>query len=201
MPTLSPPHTWWESPPALVLISTSAAVPVGRDFPPPTDDFSRFVGGAKVDWSDREAVVEYLVDYARLLAGGHRRFDEAAVREFVRRDAERADNVASLQNHDVMAHADRPPSPLSSITVRTLVIHGTADPTFPLAHGHALAEGIPGATLLPIDGGGHGVDRADWPTVVPAILRHTALPPVNDADDTVIAGRLSAEGGQWPRGR
>lgn len=175
---------------SLVLISTSPAVPLTRDLPPPTDDFSRFVGDAKVDWSDREAVVEYLVDYARLLAGGHRPFDEAAVREFVRRDAQRADSVASLQNHDVMAHAERPPSPLSSITVRTLVIHGTADPMFPLAHGHALADGIPGATLLPIDGCGHGVDRADWPTVVPAILRHTALPSrANDADDTVIAGR------------
>lgn len=160
---------------SLVLISTSPAVPVRRDLPPPTDGFSRFVGDAKVDWSDHEAVVEYLVDYARLLAGGHRRFDEAAVRELVRRDAERADNVASLQNHDVMAHADRP-LPLSSITVRTLVIHGTADPMFPLAHGHALAEGIPGATLLPIDGGGHGVDRADWPIIVAAILHHTALP-------------------------
>jgi pimeloyl-ACP methyl ester carboxylesterase len=161
---------------SLVLISTSPAVPVDRDLPPPTDDLSRFVGDASVDWSDREAVIGYLVDYARRLAGGHRQFDEAACRDFVRRDVERAKNVASLQNHDVMAHPDRPPSPLSSVTVRTLVIHGTADPMFPLAHGHALAEEIPGATLLPIDGGGHGVDRADWPIIVDAILHHTALP-------------------------
>ena len=134
---------------SLVLISTSPAVPVDRDLPPPTDDFSRFVAEAEVDWSDRESVIEYLVDYSRLLAGGQRPFDEAACRDFVRRDVERADNVASLQNHDVMAHDDRPHPPLSSITVPTLVIHGTADPMFPLAHGHALAEEIPGATLLP----------------------------------------------------
>ena len=63
---------------------------------------------------------------------------------------------------------------MSSIAVPTLVIHGTADPMFPLAHGRALAEAIPGATLLPLDGAGHGVDRADWPTIVPEILRHTA---------------------------
>ena len=129
---------------------------------------------AEVDWSDRESVIEYLVDYSRLLAGGHRPFDEAACRDFVRRDMERADNIASLQNHDVMAHDDRPHPPLSSITVPTLVIHGTADPMFPLAHGQALAEEIPGATLLPLDGAGHGVDRADWATIVPAILKHTA---------------------------
>jgi pimeloyl-ACP methyl ester carboxylesterase len=159
---------------SLVLISTSPAIPVDRDLPPPTDDFRRFVAEAEVDWSDRESVIEYLVGYSRLLAGGHRPFDEAACRDFVRRDVERADNVASLQNHDVMAQVDRPDTPLSSITMPTLVIHGTADPMFPLAHGHVLAEEIPDATLLPIDGAGHGLDRTDWPTIVPAILHHTA---------------------------
>ncbi len=53
------------------------------------------------------------------------------------------------------------------------MIHGTADPMFPLEHGEALAEEIPGATLLAIQGAGHGVDRADWATIVPAILEHT----------------------------
>jgi pimeloyl-ACP methyl ester carboxylesterase len=159
---------------SLVLISTSPAVPVARNLPRPTDDFLRFVGEAEVDWSDRDSVVDYLVDYSRLLAGGRRPFDEAASRDFIRRDVERADNIASLQNHDLMAQGDQPHPPLSSIAVPTLVIHGTADPLFPLAHGNALAEEIPGATLLPIDGAGHGVERADWPTIVPAILRHTA---------------------------
>ncbi len=167
----------------LVLISTSPAIPVDRDLPPPTADFSRFVAEAEVDWSDRQSVIDYLVGYSRLLAGGHRPFDEAACRDFVRRDVERADNVASLQNHDVMAHRDRPHPPLSSITVPTLVIHGAADPMFPLAHGRVLAEEIPGATLLPIDGAGHGVDRADWPTVVPAILHHTAAASSDQADE------------------
>ena len=157
----------------LVLISTSPAVPVDRDLPPPTDDFSRFVAETEIDWSDRESVIDYLVGYSRLLAGGHRPFDEGACRDLVRRDVERADNVASLQNHDLMAHDDRPHPPLSSITKPTLVIHGTADPMFPLPHGQVLAEEIPGATLLPLDGAGHGVDRADWPTSLPAILHHT----------------------------
>jgi pimeloyl-ACP methyl ester carboxylesterase len=158
---------------SLVLISTTPAVPVDRDLPPPTDEFGRFVAGTDVDWSDRESVVEYLVGYSRLLAGGRRPFDEAACRDLVRRDLDRADSVASLQNHDLMAHDDRPPSALSSITKPTLVIHGTADPMFPPAHGQALAEAIPDATLLPIDGAGHGVDKVDWPIIVPAILRHT----------------------------
>jgi pimeloyl-ACP methyl ester carboxylesterase len=45
---------------------------------------------------------------------------------------------------------------------------------FPLEHGEALAEEVPGATLLAIDGAGHGVDRAEWETIVQAIIEHTA---------------------------
>jgi pimeloyl-ACP methyl ester carboxylesterase len=55
------------------------------------------------------------------------------------------------------------------------VIHGTADPMFPLGHGEALAAEIPGATLLQLEAAGHGVDRADWETVVRAILEHTGV--------------------------
>ena len=50
---------------SLVLISTSPATPVGRDLPPPTGDFGRFVAEAEVDWSDRKSVIEYLVGYSR----------------------------------------------------------------------------------------------------------------------------------------
>ncbi len=64
------------------------------------------------------------------------------------------------------------PEPLSSIAVPTLVIHGMADPMFPLEHGDALAREIRGARLLTLDGAGHGVDRADWEIVARAILAH-----------------------------
>jgi pimeloyl-ACP methyl ester carboxylesterase len=65
------------------------------------------------------------------------------------------------------------PVSLSSITVPSLVIHGTADPMFPMGHGEALAEEIPNARLLRLDGAGHGVYQADWDEVVAAILEHT----------------------------
>src|SRR5687767_10843053 len=87
---------------SLVLISTSPAVPVGRELPRPTGEFGRFVTEVEVDWSDRESVIDYLVGYSRMLAGGQRPFDEAASRDLVRRDVERADNIESLQNHDVL---------------------------------------------------------------------------------------------------
>lgn len=154
----------------LVLISTTAAVPLGRDLPPPTEEFVRFVSGFTIDWGDVASVIDAQVAYARLLAGGVRPFDEAAVRDLVRRDVERATDVAALQNHDLIADDGRVHPPLSSITAPTLVIHGTADPMFPLAHAEALAEAIPGARLLLLDGAGHGVDRTDWPVVIDAAV-------------------------------
>ena len=54
------------------------------------------------------------------------------------------------------------------------MIHGTADPMFPIEHGQALAEEIPGARLLPLEGAGHGVYRADWEMIAAAIIEHTA---------------------------
>ena len=159
---------------SLVLISTSPATPGERGLPPATEPYRRFLAVAEVDWSDEGSVIEYLVGYARVLAGGERRFDEPAIRELVRRDVERAHDIAASENHAAIPEGDVGREPLSSIAVPTLVIHGTADPMFPLAHGEALAEEIQGATLLALDRAGHGIERADWDAVVRAIIEHTA---------------------------
>jgi pimeloyl-ACP methyl ester carboxylesterase len=159
---------------SLVLISTSPALPGKRELPPPTEEFGAFVSTAAVDWSDAESVIEYLVGYSRMLAGGRRPFAEAPVRDLVRRDVERADDFAAVQNHDVLPEGQPVSGSLSSIAAPTLVIHGTADPMFPVEHGEALARGIPRAKLLRLEGAGHGVDRADWKTIAGAILAHTA---------------------------
>jgi pimeloyl-ACP methyl ester carboxylesterase len=158
---------------SLTLVSTSMAVSSGRALPPPTAEFGRFVTTAEVDWSDPESVIEYLVDYSRVLAGEERPFDEATFRALAGRDVGRASDFRAAQNHDLL-HDDGPPrEPLSSISSRTLVIHGTADPMFPIGHGEALAEEIPNARLLPLERAGHGVYRADWDAIVAAIVEHT----------------------------
>ena len=159
---------------SLVLVSTSPATPGDRGLPASTEAFRSFVATAEVDWWDPESVIEYLVDYSRVLAGDQRPFDEAWCRALVRRDVERARSVAALQNHEVVPDGERSFDALSSITVPTLVMHGTADPMFPPRHAEALAAEIPDARLLLLNGAGHGIDRADWDTVVPAIVDHTA---------------------------
>jgi len=159
---------------SLVLISTSPATGGDRCLPPPSVAFSQFVRSATVDWSDEDSTIDYVVAYARVLAGEERPFDEAEVRDLVSRDVERARDFAAIQNHDLLEADDKPREPLSSIAAPTLVIHGTADPVFPFPHGKALASEIPRARLLALEGAGHGVQRADWETLTKAIAMHTA---------------------------
>ncbi len=159
---------------SVVLISSSPAVSTGRSLPPPTAEFMRFVGSAEVDWSDPGSIASYLVDYQGLLNGPERPFDEEAFRDLVSRDVERARDPAAVQNHDVLAHGEGPSRPLSEIAAPTLVLHGSADPMFPIGNGEALAEEIPGARLIRLEGAGHGVFRADWDAILAEIASHTA---------------------------
>jgi pimeloyl-ACP methyl ester carboxylesterase len=160
---------------SLSLISTSPVTPIDRDLPPPAEEFGRFVSSVSVDWSDADSVIDYLVDYSRVLAGGERPFDEQAIRDLVRRDVARARDFSAAQNHDVLPEGESSRKPLYSIAAPTLVIHGTADPMFPIGHGEALAQEIPRASLLRLDGAGHGIDRADWERIIIAILGHTEV--------------------------
>jgi pimeloyl-ACP methyl ester carboxylesterase len=154
----------------LTLISTSPVTPVAVELPQATERFRRFFATAEVDWADERSVVDYLVGYARVLAG---RFDEPATRALVRRDVARAHDIAASENHGLVAEGDAPREPVSTIAAPTLVIHGTADPMFPPEHGRALAAEIPGARLLLLEGAGHGIERHDWGTIVDAIIDAT----------------------------
>ena len=158
---------------SLVLISTSPAAPGERSLPPSEESLRRFLATVQVEWADPTSVVDYVVDYWRVLWGTGRTFDEAHIRRLAQRDVERARNPAAAQNHGLLQDEARERGPLGSITAPTLVIHGTADPMFPLAHGNALASEIPRARLLPLEGAGHGIDPADWDIIARAILEHT----------------------------
>jgi pimeloyl-ACP methyl ester carboxylesterase len=59
---------------------------------------------------------------------------------------------------------------LAEIRVPTTVVHGTADPMFPIGNGEALARDIPGATFVPVPGGGHDLPPNAWPFVVDAVV-------------------------------
>lgn len=159
---------------SLTLISTS---PGGPDLPPMSEEFLAHVREAVVpDWSDRTAVIDYIVDLMRASSGGSRPFDEVGARDLVSRDVDRAVNIeSSMTNHSVFDAGDPLPEPPGEVCAPTLVIHGAEDPVFPLGHALALAKDIPGAQLLTLEQMGHELPRTVWDIVVPAILRHTSV--------------------------
>jgi pimeloyl-ACP methyl ester carboxylesterase len=128
------------------------------------------------DWSDHEAVVEYLVEEQRLFAGPDT-FDEAYVREIVRQVVARTRDIeSSAKNHAVLKGSDGTRHRLGEVRAPTLVIHGTADPFFPPGHAVMLAREINRVQLLLLDGVGHEAPPpSTWDVVIPAILGHTAL--------------------------
>jgi pimeloyl-ACP methyl ester carboxylesterase len=126
-------------------------------------------------WNDHAAVVDHLVDGERPYTGSLG-FDEERVRRLadivVRRTR---DMAASTKNHWAVEDGGAAAFRLAEIDVPTLVLHGTADPLFPIGHGEALAAEIPGASLIALDGMGHEVPPPQlWDVVVPEIVRHTS---------------------------
>ena len=166
---------------SLTLISTSpTAGPSDPDLPGMSEELrASFAEEApEPDWSDREAVIDYMVEGERPFAGS-RPFDEAAIREIAARAFDRTANLASgIANHAGIDTGRRWRERLGEVGAPTLVVHGTEDPMFPYGNAVALAKEVPGARLLALERVGHEVPPRDlWDVVVPAILRHTASAP------------------------
>jgi pimeloyl-ACP methyl ester carboxylesterase len=158
-------------------ISTSAFGGEDRGLPGPTGEYMRHAAAwEELDWSDTAAVADMLVRDSRALAGTRHPFDEAAARDLVTRDLERAIDPRRLVNHGQIGDGAGPARPLEELAAPLLVIHGTADPLLPYPHGVALAEAVPGAELVTVDGGGHELHERDWDQILDAIVRHTAAP-------------------------
>jgi pimeloyl-ACP methyl ester carboxylesterase len=157
---------------SLVLIATSPVAPTGTDLPTMNEDLrDYFVGQAEPDYTDRDAMVAYGVDVQRHLCGpGY--FDEKWVRETAGRIFDRTRNMASSEINHMRMDGDESIRPsMRDISAPALILHGTADPLFALAHGEALAREIPHATLLPLDGVGHQPPPpATWDVVLPMML-------------------------------
>jgi pimeloyl-ACP methyl ester carboxylesterase len=179
---------WWEDDfcaqvESLTLISTSPGGPGGPnnpDLPAMSEQLQAYFAGpaSTPDWTDRSAVVDYIVEDERQFAGSLR-FDESHVREIAGRVFDRTnDMAASMTNPWLIEAGDSVRPRLGQVSASTLVIHGTADPLFPYGHAEALANEIPDSRLLPLDGVGHQMPPAAvWDVVVPAIRRrHVGSP-------------------------
>lgn len=163
---------------SLALLSTTAALPGCPDDLPGIEPelaafFEASARGPEPDWADRATVVELLVEGQRAFMRSG--FDEARVRGLVEQLVDRSTDPAAMANHAAIEPGPDPEGTLADVVAPTLVVHGTADPMFPPAHGEALARAIPGATLLLVEGMGHEAPPpADWDRVAAALLEHTS---------------------------
>jgi len=162
---------------SLTLISTSPIDPSIEGLPGMSPELQATFAAehSEPDWADRDAVVDTIVEAERPYAGPDS-FDEARLRATARRVFDRTDDMAaSLTNHSVLDDDGPADAGLSRLDgLPTLVLHGTADPLFPLAHGRALANAIPDARLIELDGVGHQLPPPrTWDLLVDALIEHT----------------------------
>jgi pimeloyl-ACP methyl ester carboxylesterase len=164
---------------SLTLIATSAVGGVEVDLPGPSAQVSATFADppADPDWADAESYADWVVAGARPYAGPAT-FDEERTRATARIVHARSRDPAAAGNHWLIIgddDDDSEPLDVRRISRPTLVVHGSDDPMFPLPHGRALADAVPGATWLELPGMGHEVPPpATWDALVPALLEHTA---------------------------
>jgi pimeloyl-ACP methyl ester carboxylesterase len=157
--------------PARVLTLTLlSASPGGDGLPGPADGLFEDEP-ALPDWSDRAAVVEFLVESERPYSPW---FDETAARAYAERVADEGLPPVRAFMESGFDFGAPMRERLETVRAPTLVVHGTHDPMFGLAHGETLAREIPGAHLLVLPQTGHEYPPPrHWDTVVSAILQHT----------------------------
>ena len=126
----------------------------------------------------REAYVERLVKTFKLIGSPAYPMDEPQFREMAGRMYERSHNPRGVlrQMHAISASGDRTAA-LRKLRLPTTVIHGTRDPLVRPSGGRATARAIPGARLRIVEGMGHDLPRALWPTLRRRDRRHRRRGP------------------------
>jgi pimeloyl-ACP methyl ester carboxylesterase len=100
-------------------------------------------------------------------------FDKNRAYKQVTKEVHRANNLLSMFNHALLLGEAYYDGKIKEIMKPTLVIHGTDDTALVYEHGVALANEIPHASLLTLEGTGHEIHEDDWGTIIDAIVTHT----------------------------
>ncbi|MQY05729.1 alpha/beta fold hydrolase [Actinomadura macrotermitis] len=131
-----------------------------HDLPYPRPELIEFFGKAAVNppAPDRASLIDFQIGLARVLHGTGLPFDEDGQRRQEERIFDRDRDPATVANHQRAFAADpgfEPADALGRITAPTLAIEGTCEPAKP-GHSALIAEAVPGAELLMVEGMGHG---------------------------------------------
>ena len=113
----------------------------------------------------RDAYIERIVKTFKVVGSPGYPMDEERFRELAGRLYDRSHNPRGVlrQMHAISASGDRTAA-LRKLKLPVTVIHGTRDPLVRPSGGRATAKAIPGARLRIVEGMGHDLPRALWPT-------------------------------------
>ncbi len=161
---------------ALTLAGTRpvAPGPVDEDLP----DHDRAVMGVLFsrplpDWTDREAIAVFAAGGAEAMGNNPEEVRATATRIWDRTPSNDPAVHQANQLGMVFSRIDCTPrwrERLGELDVPTLVVHGRADPFFPLGNGEVLAAEIPGARLLILDDMGTALRHTAADRVAAAML-------------------------------
>ena len=127
---------------------------------------------------EREAAIERVIKTFKVIGSPGYPFEEERVREIAGRSFDRGHSSAGImrQLHAITASGDRTPR-LRELDLPALVIHGKNDILVNPSGGRATARAIPGARLKMVDGMGHDLPRALWPSFAEEIAATAARAP------------------------
>ena len=150
-----------------LLSSTTGAPDVGQPSP---EALEALLAPGPED-TTREAIVEADVA-ARAVWSTSGHFDEDWTRDYFGRCYDRAHHPAgqSRQMAAILTAPDREPA-LAELAVPTVVLHGTADNLVAPSGGQRLAELIPDAEYVELDGMGHDLPPHYWAPIIEAITQ------------------------------
>jgi pimeloyl-ACP methyl ester carboxylesterase len=124
--------------------------------------------------AEREAYIEHNVNFWRMLWSPGFPFDEKRLCRVLAEGYDRSYYPPGMirQSLAVLKNGYRK-SLIASIKAPTLIIHGDEDSLMSVEGGKEMAQLIPGAKLLIINGMGHDMPKEAWPKIIDAIYNHT----------------------------
>ncbi|MFF2082416.1 alpha/beta fold hydrolase [Nocardia sp. NPDC058176] len=161
---------------ALALVGTRPVAPGMVDEDLPDHDpavMNALFSHPMPDWTDRNAVAVFAAQGAELMGDDPDHARTTAARIWDRTPADDPAVHQANQLGMVFSRIDCAPrwrERLGELDLPTLVVHGRADPFFPLGNGEALAAEIPGARLLVLDDMGTALRPAASDRVAAAML-------------------------------
>ena len=136
---------------SLTSIMSSPSGPNDPDLP----DMEEKVARAAAALENPDDAIAAMIGMFRTLSGSRYPFDEAAFRSAFMEGVGRGGFNPKCAHGLAVERSPSRRERLGSVSVPTLVLHGSEDPILPLEHGRATAAAIPGARLVIAEGFGH----------------------------------------------